>query len=313
MRAILKGFMSLKELEIYTNLDGYEMASSILAALSDAMSYCRENDIDIHIWHNDMLHGKAYLLYRDRTENGFIISSANFTKNGLVNNHEFGVFIDNKMLQQEMMGRINEINFSELSEKQVAYLLEKAKGFERDNATHDKAPVFKASDHFDIRPSIKTESRCRYYLKPLGSVERPVYEGYTIIADNELGLSKKNKNISKGDIFICHGVGPSKILGYCQVMTDRPVIREDDPDDRWIYKYPTMCISKEYSSHWWEYDLRTLDLVEEFVSKKGEGIHVTAAGGDTLGGLKWGAQIIELSKEFAGFVIDKMLAVKDEG
>ena len=69
-------------------------------------------------------------------------------------------------------------------------------------------------------------------------------------------------------------------------------------------------ISIEYSSHWWEYDLKTFDLVEEFNSKKTKNEHVTATGGDTLGSLKWGAQIVELSKEFAEFVIGKIPAIQ---
>jgi hypothetical protein len=164
----------------------------------------------------------------------------------------------------------------------------------------------------NIRPSTKKESKCRYFLKPLGTVQSPVYVGYTIIDDYELGLSKKNNNISKGDILICHGVGPSKILGYSQLMTDEPVIKENDKDDRWKYKYATSCISIEYSSHWWEYDLKTFELVKDFVSQKGENEHVTAAGGDTLGSIKFGTQLIELSKEFAEFIINKIPATQSE-
>ena len=310
MASLLENLPALKALEIYTNLDGYDMAKNILSALNNAIEYCHEKKIDIRIWQNNMLHGKAYLLYRNNIEAGFIISSANCTMNGLVNNHEFGVFIDNNTLQQEFYSKVNAINFSELSDEEVKYLLKKATDFEQANPQNNKPPVFKASKYINIKPSEKKESKCRYFLKPLGTVQRPVYEGYTIIDDNELGLSKKNPNISKGDIFICHGVGPSQILGYCQVMADEPEIKGNDPDDRWKYKYITSCISIEYSSHWWEYDLKTFDLVEEFDSKKTEDEHVTATGGDTLGSLKWGAQIVELSKEFAEFVIGKIPAIQ---
>ena len=310
MASLLENLPALKALEIHTNLDGYDMAKNILDSLNNAIEYCYEKKIDIRIWQNNMLHGKAYLLYRNNTEAGFIISSANYTMNGLVNNHEFGVFIDNNTLQQELYSKVNAINFSELSDEEVKYLLKKATDFEQANPQNNKPPVFKASKYINIKPSEKKESKCRYFLKPLGTVQRPVYEGYTIIDDNELGLSKKNPNISKGDIFICHGVGPSQILGYCQVMADEPEIKGNDPDDRWKYKYITSCISIEYSSHWWEYDLKTFDLVEEFNSKKTKNEHVTATGGDTLGSLKWGAQIVELSKEFAEFVIGKIPAIQ---
>ena len=102
MASLLENLPALKALEIYTNLDGYDMAKNILDSLNNAIEYCYEKKIDIRIWQNNMLHGKAYLLYRNNTEAGFIISSANYTMNGLVNNHEFGVFIDNNTLQQEL-------------------------------------------------------------------------------------------------------------------------------------------------------------------------------------------------------------------
>ncbi len=302
----LKDFPSMASLEIYTNLDGYGLAGSILEALEDAVQFCNEKGVKLHVWHNNQLHGKAYLLYRAGAETGFVISSANYTENGLVNNHEFGVFIDNADLQKHMKDRIDEINFSELSEEQIHILSEKAAEFLGKNPVGTERPKFKAGTYMNVKPSTKTQSKCRYFLKPLGTVEKPVYEGYTILGDKELGLSKKNGNISKGDIFICHGVGPSKILGYSRVVKDKPIYRENFPGDKWKWKYSTECISDEYSSHWWDYELKTFSLIKEFNDIKDEGVHATAAGTDTIGRINFGGQILEISKEFAEFIISKI-------
>ena len=309
MSTFLKDFPTMTALEIYTNLDGYGLAGSIVDALWDAISYCKAGNIDLRIWHNNQLHGKAYLLYKEGKEAGFFISSSNYTENGLMNNYEFGVFIDNAEMQKDMRSRIDEINFSEITEEQVFLLREKASAFNKEHAAYQEPPKFKAGKYINIKPSTKSQSKCRYFLKPLGTAKSPVYIGYTIMNDKELGLSEKNKNISKGDIFICHGVGPSKILGYNQVVTDEPVYRKDFSDDRWPWKYSTECISNEFSSHWWDYELKTFELIEEFNLVKGEGVHATASGTDTIGSLQFGAQILEISKEFAEFIISKIPAM----
>ncbi len=121
------------------------------------------------------------------------------------------------------------------------------------------------------------------FLKPLGSQNRPAGAGYTIITDNQIGFSKKPSRISKNDILICHGVKVGKVLGVCKVLdeaTRRPAAFDGD---RWEWKLTTSCMSEQYSSHWWDYDIRTLDLEAEYNRTKKEGEHITMAG-DTIKG-----------------------------
>jgi len=39
---------------------------------------------------------------------------------------------------------------------------------------------------------------------------------------------------------------------------------------------------------------------------KNQGQHITAAGGDTVGGLQWGSDKLRLTNEFAQFIISKI-------
>lgn len=68
-------------------------------------------------------------------------------------------------------------------------------------------------------------------------------------------------------------------------------------------------LSENYSSHWWDYDIKTFDLVDEYNKIKGQDEHVTAKGGDTLGAIKQGSVYVEITKEFAQFVMDNILKV----
>ena len=150
---------------------------------------------------------------------------------------------------------------------------------------------------------------CKYFLKPLGTTSSRYPVGKTLMEDieNGIGLSKKNDSISKGDIFICHAVGESKLLGYCRFIQDEPVVYKNvGYEDRWLYKYRVECLSNEYSAHWWEFDLKTYTLAKEFKEEKADHEHITATGTDSLGSLQYGGQILQISKEFAEFLIQKI-------
>lgn len=168
----------------------------------------------------------------------------------------------------------------------------------------EKIPVFKASDY--IKDRMILPDNCRYFLKPLGNAARPVGTGYTIIEDNQIGFSKEPSRISKGDILICHGVKAGNVLGFCKILESEVKKETAFAGDRWNWKLATSCISEKYSSHWWDYDIKTSDLANEYNKIKKKGEHVTMAGGDTINALQFGHQYIEITREFAQFIMDSI-------
>lgn len=306
MPRVLSGMPTIKHIELYTNLDGYGMASNVLSAICGLYKYGFEKGVSVSVKYNDCLHGKAYLLYDGNEGKGCIITSGNFTDNGLKNNYEYGVFLDNESMQEELRNQIYSLDCSRLSYEEVIELLAKADEFAMKHSA-TKIPVFKAADYIKNRMTLP--DNCRFFLKSLGSQKRPAETGYTIIADNQIGFSKKPSRISKNDILICHGVKVGKVLGVCKILeseaTKRPAAFEGD---RWEWKLTTSCISEQYSSHWWDFDIRTLDLEAEYNRTKKEGEHITMAGRDTIKGcLQRGYG--EITREFAQFVMDRISKV----
>ncbi|MBD5097590.1 MAG: NgoFVII family restriction endonuclease [Lachnospiraceae bacterium] len=297
---VLSEMPTIKQIELYTNLDGYGMAGNVLSAICGLYKYGFEKGVSVSVKYNDRLHGKAYLLYDGNEGKGCIITSGNFTDNGLKNNHEYGVFLDNESTQEELRNQIYSIDCSELSYEEVVELLAKADEFAMKHST-TKIPVFKAADYIKNRMD-----NCRFFLKSLGSQNRPAGRGYTVIADNQIGFSKKPSRISKNDILICHGVKVGKVLGVCKILESEAIKRPPAFDgDRWEWKLTTSCISEQYSLHWWDYDIRTLDLEAEYNRTKKEGEHITMAGKDTIKGcLQRGYG--EITREFAQFVMDRI-------
>ncbi|MBD5520037.1 MAG: NgoFVII family restriction endonuclease [Lachnospiraceae bacterium] len=300
---MLSDMPTIKCVELYTNLDGYGMAINVLPAIRELYEYCKDKEISVSVKYNNRLHGKVYLLYKGNEGKGCIITSGNFTNNGLKSNHEYGVFIDNESMQGEIREQIYSLNCSELSYEEILDLNVKANEFTKKNSIV-KIPVFKASDY--IRNRVIMPDNCRFFLKPLGNRNRPVGEGYTIIEDNDIGFSKEPSSISKGDILICHGVKVGNVLGCCKVLEDEVKKGTAFDGDRWNWKLTTSCISEKYSKHWWDYDIKTSDLVDEYNRIKGTEEHITVVGGDTVNALKFGHQYIEITRAFAQFIMDSI-------
>ena len=66
---------------------------------------------------DNQLHGKVYIGKRDSNYTGAIVTSANFTENGLENNHEWGVVINDQMTISDIHQQIMNDASIELSEK----------------------------------------------------------------------------------------------------------------------------------------------------------------------------------------------------
>lgn len=96
------------------------------------------------------------------------------------------------------------------------------------------------------------------------------------------------------------------VLGIFRVLENEHKELAAFAGDYWNYKFKTECITEEYSAHWWDYDLKTFQLVREFHESRKQGEHVTDRGTDSLGALQFGSQAVRVTREFAQFIMDKI-------
>ena len=75
----------------------YGIADNVLSSIRELYEYCHDKEISISVKYNNRLHGMAYLLYKGNDSKGCMITSGNFTENGLKSNYEYGVFLDNEI------------------------------------------------------------------------------------------------------------------------------------------------------------------------------------------------------------------------
>lgn len=312
---IFEHLSTIKEVTIYTNLSGYSDGADKVIALYDFCNYCKKKNIDLKIMSDDDLHGKAYLFYKTSKNKmpepkGFIVTSGNFTQNGLRHNHEFGVIINDIVQQNKFAGVINDLKTYEVTEQQLAVLVEKANIFKKEIECFPQSPIFDVDKYVNLKPSKQSKDCIKYFLKPLGTAERPFAIGKILMDSDQIGFTKQIQSIHKRDVFLCHATGPQMIVGYYMVDSDKQVEYQVDKNDRWPYKFDVICKSKPFSKKWWDYKLKTKELVEKFLTEN-PGEHITKNGGDSVGSLNFGSERIELTEAFARFVIEHIPEVEE--
>lgn len=295
---------TIKKITLYTTLQKYDDTAQKAVALYKFYEYCKAKSIDLLIKIDDNLHGKVYLFYDGIKPKGFVLTSGNFTENGLINNHEYGVCVEDADKQKEMADIIMSINTYDLSYTQLCEIYDEALKFIKKHPAI-QLEKFKVHKLINKKPSATQNGTLKYYLKPVGTSKAPFEKPEVIEEVDWLGFVNEPKTLNRGDVLLLHGVGPSCIVGYYVIISDEAKFFEYDENDRWPWKVKAECHSSQFSANWWDYELKTKELVDEFLEANPDG-HITAAGGDTLGALQWGKDRLEITKEFAQFVISKM-------
>lgn len=301
---LIEDMTTIKKITLYTTLQKYDDTAHKAVALYKFHEFCKSKGIDLLIKIDDNLHGKVYLFYDGIKAKGFVLTSGNFTENGLVNNHEYGVCVEDVEKQKEMADILMSVNTYDLSYVQLCEIYDEAQKFIKKHPVVQQEK-FKVHKLINKKPSATQNGTMKYYLKPVGTSQEPFVKPKVIEETDMLGFGKNPKTMQKGDVLLLHSVGPSSIVGYYVVTSDEAVYIKNNDDDRWPWKVQAECHSSQFSAKWWDYELKTQELIDEFLETN-PGSHVTAAGGDTLGGLQWGSDKLQITKEFAQFVISKM-------
>lgn len=305
---------TIKEVTIYTNLSGYSDGADKIIALHKFCNYCKEKKIHLVIKSDDYLHGKVYLFYKKNSKTiepkGFIISSGNFTDNGMRNNHEFGVMSKDVIQQNLLANLVNDLKTYDVTEEQLVALVEKANEHKKKVESIPPTPKFNVDKYINLKPSKNNKNETKYFLKPIGTAEKPFKEGYTLNESDEIGFGEILNTIHRRDVFLCHATGPQMIVGYYMVDSDKQYSHKTDDEDRWPYKFKVICKSIPFSKNWWKYKLKTKELVEQFLQEN-PGEHITKNGGDTIGSLNFGSEKIELTEKFARYIIERIPEVEE--
>lgn len=275
-----------------------------------------ENKIDCKISVNNRLHGKIYIFKKDSIYISAIITSANFTESGLFRNHEWGVEIDNqeeiRNLEQSILDNIEYENISK--EKLYDFQCEVDDFLKKQPQTENREISLSLTNLINKTVKISDlDKNVNYWLKPIGVTENPIREGESFNQVHlDMHFSKNRPNgVKPNDILIAYGVGSRKILSifksisYPDYVTETQ-IAEEDWLKRWPWYVKSENLTQKYGEKWWEHDFYIGKLLTNYL-KINPKAAITAVGGQTLGGLNFGKDKLNLDFDFAKFIIEKVL------
>ena len=179
----------------------------LYSMLQQSSSSCK---LSIHV--DDRLHGKVYIGQSGDRFVGAIISSANFTGNGIERNHEWGVSIDDELLVENVYNQVLNDTVRTVDKGD----LEKMKSW-FDN--HSVKPSLKTKKDLNVLDLVSPQhmpskrDSVTYWLKPYGTIDNPVQSTTKFDEDSfKIMFAKGVKNIKEGDVIVLYAVGSRNII-----------------------------------------------------------------------------------------------------
>lgn len=129
MKGLLSKFnenKTLKKIDLITVNKGFNQTKNNPPAMRDFIEYCKENNIEWSIRIDEDLHGKVYSFYKRNRPKGIVVTSGNFTNEGLINHHEYGLFIKSRKIQKQIISQIKSKNMQIITEVEIEEFLKKA-------------------------------------------------------------------------------------------------------------------------------------------------------------------------------------------
>lgn len=254
---------------------------------------------------DNQLHGKVYIGKRNSYYTGAIVTSANFTENGLENNHEWGFYLNDQTVISAIHQQLLKDATVELAEKD---LVKMKQWMEKNQAEDVKSPTVDVSFIDMIEKSIVTKTGLTYWLKPLGKSPHPVPP--TRLFGNEehqITFTTKNpRGIANGDILLVYSVVSQQMISVFEATDKRGVLTKfaKPGDERWPNYIWCKNLTPGYGANWPERGLTFSGLRDEFLRQFPT--YTILPSGNKLNGMQWGADHIKATSEFGTFVVNRM-------
>ena len=254
------------------------------------------------------LHGKIYIGKNEDKYVGCIISSANFTNNGLEHNHEWGVFMDN----QEETARIHEqVMFDatmSLDESDLRKMLQYIKEHPEEQVEN---PKINAKFVDLLKPVVSAQGESvTYWIKPLGTSEEPVSEN-TLFGQTEhdITFAKYPQRVMAGDVLIAYAVKTQRMLSVYTATEEKGYVKyfKRERDKQWPWYVKCKNNTPLFGANWPNINLTLRELRESYLREFPDGL--VSMKSQNLDALKHGHDHLRLDTRFAQYVIEKMMEI----
>ncbi len=269
--------------------------------------------VKVHV--DNHLHGKLYLSLSGNKKS-LILSSANFTRSGLSDNHEWGLSLDDNAIIDTLVEEVfDSIGYFDVTYNQIVKACLFAEQYAKNFPDWTRKPNISSDileSVYSVDDTKNTEPK--YFLKPIGHSDSPILleemRDFSDLHQNLHFSKRKPQGVRKGDYVITTAVGPGSLLSYFKVtgglqhVTDDE-IKRDGWKERWPWYMEGRNQSPEFGGQWWVHNIRRQDALNEFLQKH-QRTPVTYAGGYGLGTINRGNDKVRITKEFGDFLISQI-------
>jgi HKD family nuclease len=278
--------------------------------LNNLFDFCENNSISLNVLIENSLHGKVYIAKSNGEAFGAVLTSANFTRNGLKVNNEWGVSItDQPQILTIEKGILSKVILEPILRQHIDKFLNEI----------GKQPTPPPIDEceLDLTKQIGLQSNpleinnsFNYWLKPIGVSDDYIpWDSIFDEIDKDLHFSKlRPVGVKINDILICYAVGYKNILAVYRVKSE--VKTTGNQDDRWPYYVIGENLTPYYGQEWNTKNITITNQKDEVV-KLGK-FDVTPSGKNSYGSLMRGADKLKVTSEFGQYVTKKLLEIDNE-
>jgi hypothetical protein len=305
-----KKIKHLKKLTLITTLkNDYNEQLCKINFFKKILEFGRTESIEIVILIDNSLHGKIYVFKKDDKYLKAIISSANFTLNGLKLNNEWGVsFEDSDKIEEITLDLLSNIVLEPVN----IYNLNKIK----DKFNKLQKPIHITNNTINLVGFLNIKSnplnlstKTNYFLKPIGS------SGNLISVDSkfnipleQLHFSKYPRSLKLGDILITYAVGYKKVLSIFKIISETK--NTNIEGDRWPYFVMGENLTRYYGNEWNNYNIHITTEKNIFIDNTK--MNATPSGKNSYGSLQQGSDKLEITREFGDYLINKIVDINKE-
>lgn len=296
-----------KELTLVTTMkqEGYDQVKKVPVLLK-LYSVLKALLIKLTIKIDDDLHGKVYIGIKDDKYLGAIVTSANFTGNGLWKHHEWGVYFNEQEKIQMMCEQLLKETTQTIDENDLTLM---QKWMREHQVKVEKNPKMKINLMNLLPPAIiRRGKKIIYWLKPLGTTDCPVPETMKFGEEqHDITFAKGVSNVKEDDVIIAYAVKTRKIISIFTATEVKGVIKvfKNKRDEKWPYYVKCDNHTRTFGANWSSENL-TLDyLKHSFLRKNQEG--EVRPGARDFNPMRRGLDRLKLTEEFAVYVINKVM------
>ena len=306
-----RDFTCLKKIKLVTTLKPKSLDQyNKVPFFKYLYGFCKANSIELEILIENSLHGKIYISKSLGEYIEAIITSANFTNNGLRLNNEWGTIIkDAHEIARLETNVLDKVVLESLTEKQIDDFIQVLK----------KNPLPKERNPVSINLSklilykknpLKVYGKVNYWLKPIGvSGDFIPFDRVFDEVDSNLHFSKtRPTGVKVNDILIAYAVGHKNILSIYRVKSEVRSTQIDN--DRWPYFVVGENLTPFYGQEWSKHNIGISNQRDEVVKNKF--FDVTPTGKNSYGSLMRGADKLRVTPEFGQYLIDKIVKIDTE-